>query len=115
MAIAPDTNNKAIEVTRQLDSRLGEILCDDGTLSEQDFKRILAAQSERGECFSDVALRLGLITELEVRRALAIQCELSTSLPGNANFSPALAMIHRPRSARAEAIRSLRSELIRRC
>jgi len=115
MAISPDSSHKALEVPRHLDSSLGEILCDDGTLSEQDFKRILAAQSERGECFSDVALRLGLITELEVRRALAIQCELSTSLPGNPSFSTALSMIHRPRGERAEAIRTLRSELIRRC
>jgi len=115
MAIAPDTNIKAVEIPQHLDTRLGEILHGQGTLSEQDFKRIQAVQNEKGECFSDVALRLGLITELEVRRALAIQCELSTSLADNKVFSPALSMVHRPRGIRAEAIRSLRSELMARC
>ncbi|MES1195767.1 MAG: polysaccharide biosynthesis tyrosine autokinase [Steroidobacter sp.] len=115
MAIAADTSHKRVEIPHHLDTRLGEILHDEGTLSEQDFKRIQAAQNERGECFSDVALRLGLITELEVRRALAIQCELSTTLPGNKVFSPALSLIHRPNGVRAEAIRTLRSELMARC
>jgi len=115
MAIAPETNQKAVEIPQHLDTRLAEILQDDGTLSEQDFKRIQAAQNERGECFSDVALRLGLITELEVRRALAIQCELSTKLIGNKAFAPALSMVHRPNGPRAEAIRRLRSELMTRC
>ncbi|HEX2584970.1 MAG TPA: polysaccharide biosynthesis tyrosine autokinase [Steroidobacteraceae bacterium] len=115
MAIAPDTNLKAVEIPPHLDTRLGEILYDEGTLSEQDFKRIQAAQNEKGECFSDVALRLGLITELEVRRALAVQCELAANLSNNKIFSSALSMVHRPKSARAEAIRSLRSELMSRC
>lgn len=115
MAIAPDTNHKVIEIPKHLETRLGEILHDEGTLSEQDFKRIQAEQNEKGECFSDVALRLGLITELEVRRALAIQCELSTTLVGNKVFSPGLSIVHRPKGVRAEAIRSLRSELMTRC
>ena len=115
MAIAPETGHKAVDIPHHLDRRVGEILYDEGTLSEQDFKRIQAVQHERGECFSDVALRLGLITELEVRRALAIQCELSATLPGNKAFSPVLSMVHHPRGRRAEAIRTLRSELMSRC
>lgn len=115
MAIAPNTNLNAVEIPQHLDTRLGEILYDEGTLSEQDYKKIQAAQTEKGECFSDVALRLGLITELEVRRALAIQCELSSTLSGNKIFSRELSMVHRPKGARAEAIRRLRSELMARC
>lgn len=114
MTIALNANLKAVDIPRHLDMRLGEILYGEGTLSEQDFKRIQAEQNERGECFSDVALRLGLITELEVRRALAIQCELSMTLPGNDLFSPELFMVHRPNGKRAEAIRTLRSKLITR-
>lgn len=112
MVIAADAGQKVYEIPRHLDNRLGEILHNDGTLSEQNLKRVLAAQREHGECFSDAALRLGLITELEVRRALAKQCELPTALPGNALFGRKLNVVHRANNARTEAIRSLRSELL---
>lgn len=97
---------------RGMDQRLAELLCNNGTLTEQDFKRVLDAQREHGGRFGDTALRLGLVTEIDVRRALARQCELPTMLPDVASFSRQLVAAHQPGSARSEALRGVRSELL---
>lgn len=113
MAIASDTaQHLSGKKTSSDDQRLAELLFDSGTLTEQDFKRILAAQSEQGGRFSEVAQRLGLVTERDVRRAMAQQCELPAVLPDTATFHPRLTAVHQPFSAQAEALRSLRSELL---
>ncbi len=113
MAIASDTAARTTgKKTSSEDLRLAELLFDSGTLTEQDFKRILAAQSEHGGRFSEVAQRLGLVTERDVRRAMAQQCELPAVLPDTATFHQQLMAIHRPFSEQAEALRSLRSELL---
>ena len=111
MAIAVDPGRKVLDLSRD-PNRPGEIMRDDGTLNEQNLKRVLTAQRGHGECFGDVAVRLGLITEMEVRRTLAKQCELPIALLGNPIFSSLLSTVHRPQGSRAEAIRNLRSELL---
>lgn len=112
MVIATDSKRSSFQAESTLDRRLGELLIDNGTLTEQEIKRVLAAEREHGERFSDVALRLGLVTELDMRRALARQCEVSTILPDTATFSRHLVAAHYPNSKRAEALRGLRSELL---
>jgi protein-tyrosine kinase len=122
MAIAADVRPKKppaspgvpphVHAPQGLDKRLAELLYRNGTLTEQDFKRVLEAQREHGGRFGDTALRLGLVTELDVRRALARQCELPSMLPDVASFSRQLTAAHQPGSARAEALRSVRSELL---
>lgn len=100
------------ETARALDRRLGKALFDNGALNEANFKRILTVQREHGGRFSDVAMRLGVISELEVRRALARQCELPAVLPDMATYHHRLVAAHKPFSARSEAFRTLRSELM---
>ncbi len=95
-----------------VDTRLGELMRDDGTLTEQDIKDILAAQRDCGERFGEVASRLGLASEQDVRRALARQAEFPVVVPGESGLSPALICAYQPDSVRAEALRTLRSELI---
>ncbi len=125
MAIASDTQHSSsqtsqhrttkspmFKITHAPDRRLGELLCDSGTLTEQDYKRILAAQLEHGERFKDVAVRLGLVTERDVRLALAKQCELPAVLADAATYDRNVVVAHQPFSARSEALRSLRSELM---
>jgi chain length determinant protein tyrosine kinase EpsG len=104
--------SRAARTPQGLDQRLAEMLCSNGTLTEQDFKRVLDAQREHGGRFGEAALRLGLVTEMDVRRALARQCELPSMLPDAASFSRQLIVAHQPGSARAEALRGVRSELL---
>lgn len=112
MVIATDNPQKPFKAAHTLDRRLSELLVDNGTLTEHEIKRVLAAERAHGERFSDVALRLGLVTELDMRRALARQCEVPATLPDTATFNRQLVVAHYPGSVRAEALRNLRSELL---
>lgn len=102
----------APQAERAFDRRLGEMLIDNGTFTEQEIKSLLEKEREHGERFSDIALRLGLVSELDIRRALARQCEISTVLPDTATFSRQLVAAFYPNSKRTEALRGLRSELL---
>jgi protein-tyrosine kinase len=93
------------------DARLGELLQHDGTLTEQDVRDIMAAQRLLGERFGEVASRLGLVKEQDVQHALARQAEFPLALPGESTLSPELITAYQPASARAEELRTLRSEL----
>jgi protein-tyrosine kinase len=95
-----------------LGTRLGELLRNDGTLSEPDIKAILAAQRDSGDRFGEVASRLGLASEQEVRRALARPIEFPVFKPGESDLSPELVAAYQPYSERAEELRTLRSELV---
>ncbi|MGC1524053.1 MAG: chain length determinant protein tyrosine kinase EpsG [Steroidobacteraceae bacterium] len=95
-----------------IDTRLGELLQNDGTLTEQDIKVILAAQRDCGERFGEVASRLGLASERDVRRALARQIEFPVLKPGDSDLSPEVVTAYQPYSKRAEELRTLRSDLM---
>ncbi len=95
-----------------IDTQLGELLHGDGTLTEQDIQDIFAAQMERGERFGEAASRLGLVSEQDVRRALARQAEFSLVASGESALSPELITAYQPHSKRAEELRTLRSELV---
>src|ERR1700731_3193103 len=95
-----------------VDTRLGELLHGDGTLTEQDIQDIFAAQMEHGERFGEAASRLGLVSEQDVRRALARQVDFPRVAPGESALSPKLIAAYRPDSKRADELRTLRSELV---
>ena len=106
---APATSN--LVAPSLVDTRLGELLHTNGTLTEQDIQDIFAAQMEHGERFGEAASRLGLVSEQDVRRALARQVDFPLAGRESA-LSSALIAAYRPDSARAEALRTLRSELV---
>jgi protein-tyrosine kinase len=93
------------------DTRLGELLQHEGTLTEQDVREIMAAQRLAGERFGEVASRLGLVKEQDVQHALARQAEFPLAVPGESTLSPELITAYQPASDRAEELRTLRSEL----
>jgi protein-tyrosine kinase len=95
-----------------VDTQLGELLHGDGTLTEQDIQDIFAAQMEHGEPFGEAASRLGLVSEQDVRRALARQADFPLVASGESSLSPELITAYQPHSARAEELRTLRSELV---
>ena len=95
-----------------IDTRLGELLHEDGTLTEQDIKEILAAQRDCGERFGEVASRLGLVSEQDVRRALARQTIFPLVVSGESDLSPEIVAAYQPNSKRAEELRTVRSKLV---
>ena len=56
--------------------KLGELLVDQGKLSERDVERTLLAQIEMGDLFGQVLVKLGLVSEQDVAVALSQQLDI---------------------------------------
>ena len=53
--------------------KIGELLVEQGKISERDVERTLLAQGEMGGVFGQVLVKLGLVSEADVAAALALQ------------------------------------------
>src|SRR5213592_2290785 len=71
-------------------------------------------QQTNGLRFGEAALRLGLITEDDLRCAVAKQYDLPHLLPGNESISKELVVAYEPFHPRAEELRALRTQLLMR-
>ena len=96
---------------RKPEHLLGSLLVAQGVLTEDDIGRVLVEQQRSKELFGATAKRLGLVREEQLVLALSVQYEFPLSL-GKIEVGRELFMAHDPFSARAEAIRTLRSELL---
>jgi len=56
--------------------KLGDILLEQGKVSARDVERTLLAQAEMGDLFGRVLVKLGLVSEVDVARALSEQLDL---------------------------------------
>ena len=56
--------------------KIGEMLVEQGKVSERDVERTLLAQSEMGEMFGQVLVKLGLVSELDFAQALSQQLDI---------------------------------------
>jgi general secretion pathway protein E len=56
--------------------KLGELLVEQGKLSERDVERTLLAQAEMGDRFGQVLVKLGLVSEQDVATALSGQLDI---------------------------------------
>lgn len=92
-------------------ARLGELLVGAGALCESDVARIVAAQRERAARFGAIALEMKLITDTQLRQALAQQVSYPV-LAADSSLSPLLAAAREPFGEYAEAMRTLRSQLL---
>ena len=64
--------------------KLGELLIEQGKLSERDVERTLLAQIEMGDLFGQVLVKLGLVSDQDV--AVALSQQLDIPLLGSADF-----------------------------
>ncbi|MGB5082013.1 MAG: chain length determinant protein tyrosine kinase EpsG [Burkholderiales bacterium] len=94
------------------DSRIGSLLAEEGKLGSGDVERVLELQQKNGLRFGEAALRLGLVTEADVRGAVARQYDLPHLLPGNESISSELVVAYEPFHPRAEELRALRTQLL---
>jgi protein-tyrosine kinase len=93
---------------------LGEILGERVGLAPADVNEILVYSGERGTRFGEAAVALGHASRQQVLQALSTQFDYPC-VDGEAEVaSPELVMLARPHSAQAEAIRALRSQIVRR-
>ena len=100
------------ERTRNDSLLIGEVLVARGIITEHDVARIVVAQKETQLRFGETAVRLGILDETDTQRALALQFDYPYSTPGESNLSSTLACAYEPFGGYAEAVRSLRSQLL---
>src|SRR3989449_1061178 len=94
------------------DRRIGSILAEEGKLGVEDIERVMQLQQSKGLRFGEAAQRLGLITEDDLRCAVAKQCDFPHMLPGNERISSELVVAYEPFHPRAEELRALRTQLL---
>lgn len=94
------------------EASIGRLLLDMGKLTAEEAERVLRLQKDEGLRFGDAALKLGLITEADIRQALSLQFDYPYLQPGQGDFDPQLVAAYQPFSAQVEALRALRSQLL---
>src|SRR5256885_4418990 len=113
MPVKPQENVLPIEGSGRVlahdDRRIGSILAEEGKLGAEDIERVMELQQSKGMRFGEAAQRLGLITEDDLRCAVAKQYDLPHLLPGNESISSELVVAYEPFHPRAEELRALRT------
>ncbi|MGX2039524.1 chain length determinant protein tyrosine kinase EpsG [Methylocaldum sp. MU1018] len=94
------------------DRPIGQILRESGRLSPLDAERVLHLQRETGLRFGEAAVRLGLISEEDISRAISEQFDYHYLKPGQGNFSARLIAAYQPFSPQMEVFRAIRSQLM---
>lgn len=106
--------NTPVSANPARESSIGRLLLHLGKISPEDAENILRAQQEHGLRFGDAALKLGLITESDIRQVLALQFDYPYLQSGQGNYSAELVAAYQPFTQQVEALRALRSQLMMR-
>lgn len=96
------------------DANIGRLLQEAGKLKPQDMERVLKLQQAENLRFGEAAQKLGLVAEADIQQALSQQFEYPYIPAAEAGLSPELTTATNPYSKEAEALRSVRSELLMR-
>ncbi len=91
---------------------IGAILMDEGKLTPKEIERVLERQRADKVRFGEAAVRLGLITEDDVRFALAKQYDMPHFTPSSEGPSRELVAAFAPFHPRTEEMRALRTQLL---
>ncbi len=101
--------------TRPLGSggrHIGAILMDEGKLSASDAEQVLQRQRELGWRFGEAAIELNLITDSDLRQALAKQYEFPYLVSGPDGVSRELIAAWDPFHPTVEELRAVRTQLL---
>jgi len=93
-------------------TKMGPMLVAMGKLSPKDLSMILAAQKKHGLRFGDAAVKLGLVKADDINAILAEQFAYTQTPAASSKLDRRLSALFQPDSVQAEAMRSLRSELM---
>lgn len=106
------------DLAKSLDSdlahsnRIGPMLVAKGKLSQPDLVAIARTQRQEGLRFGEAALKLGLVNKADISAVLAEQFAYTAPPASDSKLDKRLSPLFQPDSAQAEALRSLRSELL---
>jgi chain length determinant protein tyrosine kinase EpsG len=91
---------------------IGAILIDEGKLTASDAEQVLARQRELGWRFGEAAIELNLITDTDLRQALAKQYEFPYLVSGPEGVSKELIAAWDPFHPVVEELRGVRTQLL---
>jgi protein-tyrosine kinase len=91
---------------------IGAILMDEGKLTASDAEQVLARQRELGWRFGEAAIELNLITDNDLRQALAKQYEFPYLVSGPDGVSKELIAAWDPFHPVVEELRAVRTQLL---
>ncbi|MGP4842522.1 polysaccharide biosynthesis tyrosine autokinase [Marinobacter sp. 1Y8] len=109
--LAPKLDIEVSEILTKA-GQMGRVLVESGKIKSHDLERVIRFQKSRGLRFGEAAISLGLVTQEDVKAALAQQFSYSVAPLSNSQLSPSLTAAFYPQSRRMEALRGLRSELM---
>jgi receptor protein-tyrosine kinase len=114
MLAKPTDNVLPIDTARpgQSGRSIGAILMDEGKITASDADQVLARQRELGWRFGEAAIELNLITDADLRQALAKQYEFPYLVAGPEGVSKELIAAWDPFHPVVEELRSLRTQLL---
>src|SRR3982750_2875647 len=112
--LAKSTDNVLpIEGASRLTGRhIGAILMDEGKLTPSDAEQVLKRQRELGWRFGEAAIQLNLITDTDLRQALAKQYEFPYLVAGPDGVSKELVAAWDPFHPVVEELRAVRTQLL---
>jgi chain length determinant protein tyrosine kinase EpsG len=93
-------------------SSIGTILVDSGRLSSENAERILRLQIEQDKRFGDVGMKLGLLTEEDIRFALSRQFDYLYLPQSDTSLNHELVAAYDPFGSVVEKLRALRGQLM---
>ena len=96
------------------DPRVTQLLLDAGKLSGNEILRTINAQSQQALRFGNTALNLGMVPEADLQDAQLQRLDCPHVRPGESRLSLELVAAYQPFAVQAEALRALRTQLIRR-
>lgn len=97
---------------KSTDAAIGKLLHDAGKLKQQDMERVLKLQQEQNLRFGEAAIRLGLVSEADIQHALSFQFDYPYLSSDGQGLGPELVTATAPYGKEAEALRSVRSQLL---
>jgi protein-tyrosine kinase len=107
--VLPMESHRALART---DRCIGALLVEEGKLTPREVERVLERQRAERVRFGEAAVRLGYISEDDVRFALAKQYDLPHLTPASEGPSRELVAAFAPFHPRTEELRALRTQLL---
>lgn len=107
--VVPMDSHRALVRT---DRCIGALLVEEGKLTPREVERVLERQRKEKVRFGEGAVRLGYITEDDVRFALAKQYDMPHFTPASEGPSRELVAAFAPFHPRTEELRALRTQLL---
>jgi chain length determinant protein tyrosine kinase EpsG len=113
MLVKPSENVLPIDgTTRPTGRQIGAILMDEGKLTPSDAEQVLKRQRELGWRFGEAAIELNLITDTDLREALAKQYEFPYLVGGPEGVAKELIAAWDPFHPVVEELRTVRTQLL---